>query len=93
MFLNIPLEADLLALRQKRQQRIDMNLIHHNAKRWNFDYVVGQQVLVRREKGRKMDSQTNGPFHVMQVFTNGTVAIQRQPNVVERINIRQYSPY
>ena len=93
MFLNIPLEADLLALRHKRQQRIDMNLIRHNAKRWNFDYVVGQQVLVRREKGRKMDSQTNVPFTVVQVFTNGTVAIQRQPNVVERINIRRLSPY
>ena len=91
--LNIPLEADLLPLRQKRKQLINMTLIRHNAKRWNFDSAVGQKVSVTRTNGRMMSSQTNGPFPIVQVFTYGPVAIQRKPNVVEKINIKQLSPY
>jgi len=93
MFLNIPLQADFLLLQQTRQQRINENLMRQNAKRWNYDYRVGERVLVRLKGRRKMDAKTEGPFLITQVYTNGTVSIQRRPNVIERINIRRLSPY
>ena len=93
MFLNLPFEADLLALHQIRQQKINSNLLKTNSKRWNFDYEVGQQVLVKNKEGRKLDPHFSGPFPIAQVYSNGTVAIQRMPNVRERINIRRITPY
>ena len=93
MFLNEPLEADLLALHQIPQQKIHQNLVKQNKKRWNYDYSVGDQVLIKSRGGKKMDSPTEGPFAITQVYTNGTVAIQRAPNVRERINIRRLTPF
>ena len=34
-----------------------------------------------------------GPFVIVSVHVNGTVVIQRQPNVEERINIRRLKPF
>ena len=93
MFLNIPLEADLLALHQLRQQKMNVNLLKQNRKRWNFDYEVGQQVLVKNKENRKLEPPFSGPYPIVQVYSNGTVAIQRNNNVRERINIRRISPY
>lgn len=93
MFLNLPFEADLLALHQLRQQKINTNLLKQNKKRWNFDYEVGQQVLVKSKDGRKLDPPFSGPYPIVQVYSNGTVAIQRAPNVRERINIRRITPH
>lgn len=93
MFLNIPLQADFLTLQATRQLRINQNLMRQNAKRWNHDYRVGDKILIRNKGGRKMDVQSEGPFEIVQVFTNGTVSIRRRPNVLERINIRRLSPF
>ena len=93
MFLNIPLEADLLALQNMRQRKIQINLIKQNKKRWNYDYKVGQKVLIKNKGHRKMEAPTEGPFTIVQVYTNGTVALQRRNNVLERINIRRLSPF
>ena len=51
MVLNIPLEVGFLALHHVCQQKVNQNLIQQNKKRWSFDYVVGQQVLVRAKNG------------------------------------------
>ena len=40
MFLNIPLEADLLALQNMRQRNIQINLIKQSEKKWNYDYQL-----------------------------------------------------
>ena len=40
-----------------------------------------------------MEAPTEGPFRIVQVYTNGTVAIQCRDNVLERINIRRLSPF
>ena len=46
MFLNISLKADSLALQNMRQRKIQINLIKKNKKRWNYDYKVGELVLI-----------------------------------------------
>ena len=58
-----------------------------------LDYEVGQQALVRSKDGRKLDPPFSGPYPITQVYSNGTVAIQRAPNVRERINIRRITPH
>ena len=40
-----------------------------------------------------MEAPTEGPFPIVQVYTNGTIALQRRNNVLERINIRRLSPF
>ena len=87
IFLNIPLEEDLLALQNMQQRKIQINLIKQNKKRWNYDYKVGQRVLIRNKGQSKMEAPIEGPFPIVQVYTNGTVALKRKKNVLEIINI------
>ncbi len=94
MFLPIPLLADLQALRQRRQQRVDYNLLQENLRRQFHDYQPGEQVLVVIEGIKsKLSPTTMGPFTITEVHTNGNVTIQRKPHVFERINIRRLRPY
>jgi hypothetical protein len=93
MFLDLPIIADLVLLQEKRQVMIDENLRRQNLKRREFIYEVGQPVLVKEVDPRKMDPRAHGPYPIVQVFTNGTVSIQREPHVLERINIRRILPY
>ena len=94
MFLNIPLEADLHALHQRRQLLIDENLRKTNAKRREHNYNIGDYAFIVPKKGqRKLNPKTTGPFKITELFTNGTVRIQRTPVVSERINIRRLVPH
>ena len=59
----------------------------------DFDYKVGQKVLVI--KGgilRKAEDPHDGPYKITEVFTNGTVRIQRG-TINEKLNIRRLLPY
>lgn len=40
-----------------------------------------------------MEPRAHGPYPIVQVFANGTLAVQRDPHVLERINIRRLIPY
>ena len=40
-----------------------------------------------------MEAPTEGPFPFVQVYTNGTIALQCRNNVLERINIRRLSTF
>ena len=93
MFLNVPLVADLHAIRQQRQLLIDENLRRQNEKRRGFDYQVGQQVLLKHNDSNKLGRRTIGPFPVVAIHTNGNITIRRSPNVTERLNIRRIMPY
>ena len=93
MFLNVPLVADLHAIRQQRQLLIDENLRRQNEKRRGFDYQVGQQVLMKHNDTNKLGRRTIGPFPIIAIHTNGNVTIRRSPHVTERVNIRRVLPY
>ena len=47
MFINLPLQANLETIRQRRQQLIDKNLARNNRRRHNYRYRVGEEVLVK----------------------------------------------
>jgi hypothetical protein len=93
MFLDLPILADLLTIQQRRQVLIDENLRCENNRRRTFEYRVGQQVLIKAVDPRKMEPRAHGPYPIVTVFANGTLAVQREPHVSERINIRPLSPY
>jgi hypothetical protein len=93
MVLDLPVIADLISIRNRRQVLIDDNLRRQNLKRRSFDYQVGQDVLVKTVNPAKLETRAHGPYQVLQVHTNGNVTIQRAPNVLERINIRRVVPY
>ena len=94
MFMDIPLHADILAIRNNRQLLIDRRLIRENNKRIRHDYVVGDEVWKKMYLGfsDKLKPTVTGPYRIERVFTNGTVTIRLSPNQVERINIRRIRP-
>ena len=84
-------EWDLI--RQRKQKLIDKNNQSENAKRVEYDYIVGQKVLLlKTDIHRKLDDPTQGPYTIHQVHTNGNVSILRGA-VIERVNIRRIKPY
>ena len=93
MILDIPLVADLELIRQNRQALIDEQLIRANRRRISHDYQPNDEVLILAYKPDKLAPHAIGPFRITAVHTNGTVTIQRNAAVTERINIRRIRPY
>ena len=80
-------------IRKRKQALIDKNNERENSKRVDFDYIVGQRVLlIHMDLQRKLDDPTSGPFKIVQTHTNGNVSILRG-SVIERVNIRRIKPY
>ena len=72
---------------------IDENLRRQNQKRRNFNYQVGQEVLVKSINLNKLEPRAHGPYRIQQVYANGTVDILRRNRIMERINIRIIVPF
>ena len=93
MVMDIPFMADWPKIVNRKQQLIDKSNSKEKKYRFNYDYAVGDKVLITYDGiRRKMTPCREGPFQVLQVYTNGTVKIQRGC-LRERINIRQLTPY
>ena len=93
MLFDIPYLADWKAIGKRRQSAVDQNTHHKNKRRADFDYAIGQKVTIRKDGVlRKAENKNIGPYVITQVFTNGTVRIQRG-SISERINIRRIDPY
>ncbi|KAL7541220.1 hypothetical protein ACHAWF_006879, partial [Thalassiosira exigua] len=93
MMFDIPYVADWIAIGRRRQQLVDHNNARENARRIDYDYRVGQKVLIIRDGTlSKSELKYDGPFTVTEVYTNGTVRIRRG-TVNERLNMRRIVPY
>jgi transposase InsO family protein len=93
MILNIPLITDLEQLQKRRQRLIDQRLIAANTKRFSYDYQIGDEVLKLVYKPNKLEPRAVGPYPIQRVHANGTLTIQLNPGVVERISLRRVKPY
>eukprot|EP00957_Ditylum_brightwellii_P202558 15330669-Ditylum_brightwellii.AAC.2 len=93
MFLNRPIIADLITIRDKIQVMINENLRRQNliCREWN--YMVDQEVLIKEVDPNKLQPQAHGPYTIVQVFTNSTVSVRRNPHVIEGMNIRRLVPF
>ena len=93
MIMDLPFVADLLLLRNKRQELIDYNLRRENYKRRTFDYQPGQWILELIPNPTKTGLRTKGPYQIQRVHCNGTITIRRTANITDRLNIRQVRPF
>ena len=94
MLLDVPLIADLQALKTRRQDMIRKNLVRANKARVkHHDYQPGQQVLKLIYNPHKLETRATGPYRIQKVHTNGNLTIETSPLTTERINIRRVRPY
>ena len=93
MLFDIPLLADWTEIGRRRQALVNQGNIRENKRRVDFDYAVGQKVLLIKDGILgKAEDKNDGPYVITQVHTNGTVRIQRG-TLNERLNIRRLTPY
>ncbi len=88
MLFDIPFIADWTKIGEHWQLLKDCNTSHENESRIDYDYKVGQKVLIRKEGVfHKTESRhLKDPWAITSVYTNGTIRVQRG-NKSEWINI------
>jgi hypothetical protein len=94
MLFDIPLIADWQKIGEHRQRLTDLNNARENEGRIDYDYKVGQKVLLWKEGIlRNAESRWHeNPLLITSVHTNGTITVQCG-NKIERMNIRRVKPF
>ncbi len=94
MLFDIPFIADWQKSRDYRQRLTDLSNARENKGRIDYDYEVGQKVLLWNEGIlRNAESRWHEkPWLIATVHTNGTIMIQCRKKV-ERMNIRRVKPF
>jgi hypothetical protein len=94
MLFDIPFIADWQKIGEHMQQLNNLNNTHENEGRIDYDYKVGQKVLLRKEGIlRNTESRWHKkPWHITPVHTNRTIMVQRR-NKIDRMNIRRVKPF
>jgi hypothetical protein len=94
MLFDIPFIADWHKIGDRRQLLTDRGNQRENAKRIDYDYKVGDKVLVINEGILRKAESAYGkePWTITTVHTNGTIRIQRGTKT-ERLSIRRVEPF
>ena len=94
MLFDIPFIADWKQIGEFRQRITDRSNERENKTRVDFDYKVGEKVLIRKDGIlRKAESiWEKEPWTIKTVHTNGTIRIQCGTKS-ERINIWRVTPF
>ena len=92
MLLNLTSVSDWQVATAAKQRQVDIDNVRENAKRVTRDYAIGNQVYMKMTGiYHKLDYRKHWLYIFTEVFTNGTVQVQRG-QVNERINIRRLNP-
>ncbi len=94
MLFDILFIADWQKIGEHRQQQTDLNNARENKGRIDYDYKVGQKVLLRNE-GILCNAESRWhkkPWLITSVHTNGTITVQRR-NKMDRMNIQRVKPF
>ncbi len=86
--------ADWQKIRKHRQKLTDLNNARENEGRIDYDYKIGQKVLLRKE-GILCNAESRWhtePRLITSVHMNGTITVQCG-NKIERMNIRRVKPF
>ena len=80
MLFNIPYLADWKQIGHYRQCQTDLNTLHENHPPIDWDYKVGDQVLIQKEGIlRKRESwYDSDPWTITSVHTNGKIRVQHR---------------
>ena len=94
MLFDIPFLADWNKIGEHRQRQTDLNIERENRSCRDWDYKVGDKVLLRKDGIiRKSESRYEcDPWTITTVHTNGTIRVQRGTKS-ERLNIRRVTPF
>jgi hypothetical protein len=94
MLFNIPFIADWNKIGDCRQRQTDLDMAYINSKQADYDYKVGNKVLVTQEGilCKAESPYSKEPWTITTVHTNGTIRIQRGTQS-ERINIWRVTPF
>lgn len=94
MAVNLQHMADWHSISTRKQSQVDRDNVRENSKRISHDYRPGEEVLLIKDGHfRKLDEKYQGPFTITDVYVNGTVRIQKNLHVTERVNIRRITPF
>ena len=94
MLFDIPFVADWHKIGERKQSLTNHGNQRKNAKRIDYDYKVGDKVLVI-DKGilhKAESAYGKEPWTITTVHTNGTIRIQRGTKT-ERLSIRRVEPF
>ena len=94
MLFDIPFIADWQKIGEHRQKLTDLNNARENKGRIDYDYKVGQKVLLRKVG---ILHNAESIWHkrtrlITTVHTNGTITVQCG-NKIDRMNIRRGKPF
>ena len=93
MLLDLKFEPNYHQMWAQKQKRINYDNVRENSKRASYDYKVdGYAYIVRDGQYRKLEGDKQGPFRITEVFSNGTLRLQKGV-VSERLNIRRLTPH
>jgi hypothetical protein len=95
MLFDVPFIADWKQIGDNHRQRMtDRNNDNKNKKYVDYDYKVGNEILIRKDGIlRKAESiWKKEPWTITTEHTNGTIRIQCGTKL-ERINIRRVTPF
>jgi hypothetical protein len=94
MLFDIPFITDWEKIGEHRQRLTDLNTARENKDRIDYNYSVGQKILVRNEGILcKAESRwQKDPWTITTVHTNVTHMIQCR-NKAERLNIWRVKPF
>ncbi len=94
MLFDIPFVADWHKIGEHRQSLTDCGNQRRNAQCIDYDYKVGDKVLVIKDGIiRKAESNYDEePWTITTVHTNGTISIQRRTRI-KRLSIRRVMPF
>jgi hypothetical protein len=84
--------ADWELIRRRKQKLINESNRRENKNRVSFTYRPGDYCTIEIADARKLERPREGPYVITNVYSNGTVQVQRGP-VSERINIRRLNPF
>ena len=94
LLFDVPFIADWNKIGDYRQRQTDLSTERENKKRVNYDYKIGNRVLVIQDGILCKAQSPHGkePWTITTVHMNGTIRIQRGTKT-ERINVRRKTPY
>ncbi len=94
MLFNIAFVADWHKIGERRQSLTDRGNQCENAKRIDYDYKVGDRVLVINKDilPKAESAYSKEPWTITTVHTNGTIRIQCGTNM-EQLSIQRVGPF
>jgi hypothetical protein len=94
MHFNIPFIANWNKIGDYRQRQTDLKMARKNSKQVDYDYKVGNEVLLTEEGilCKAESPYSKKPWTITKIYTNGTIRIQCRTKS-ERLNIPRVTPF